>query len=415
MQTLQKYTLIVLLFTMAWSCSDSLDVDFDSVEQIASSNSLTVAVQDPSNPNSTGVYQLVVEGPKEFYSTHSTPLVQLKNLPAGDYVVSVVSNGFVSYKKQVRISDLNGEGMDQRHRVEMPLVRRGVDFKFSNATGGSVMFPEGNRVSAGAAFPAVAGISTYSNVRVDLQPCSFGEADCAGEFVLSASVIPMHADLLSGRTIAPGKAGLFLLDFESPQAVRLTKAATVSFPLGLQSQALRQLNYSLVRIDRDAATGLPRLSGESVPVTVSADGLRGSANITNLSADWMFVADARLEAVETPKGFEQLARSPRPGKQVSSGLSLRSTLAPSFAQLLGLVSPEMSISETIKVSPERNQNAEVLANYQVKKIRLVNTFTNLPVADVENLPNYPLIFQVLITVPHSSGGHDSGGHDSGGG
>jgi hypothetical protein len=415
MQTLQKYTLIVLLFTMAWSCSDSLDVDFDSVEQIASSNSLTVAVQDPSNPNSTGVYQLVVEGPKEFNSTHSTPLVQLKNLPAGDYLISVVSNGFVSYKKQVRISDPKGEGMDQRYRVEMPLVRRGADFRFSNATGGSVMFPEGSRVSAGAAFPAATGVSSYRNVRVDLQPCSFGDADCAGELALSASVIPMHADALSGRAVAPGKVGLFLLDFESAQTVRLTKAATVSFPLGFQSQALRQLNYSLVRVERDAATGLPRLTGESVPVAISADGSRGSANITDLSADWMFVADARFETVEAPRGFEQLARSPRPGKQVSSELSLNSTIESTFAQLLGLASPEMAISESIKVSPARNQNAEVLANYQVKKIRLTNTFTNLPVVDVNNLPNYPLIFQVIIAVPHSSGGHDSGGHDSGGG
>lgn len=415
MQTLLKYTLIVLLFATAWSCSDSLDLDFDDVKQIESSNSLTVAVQDPGNPNSIGTYQLVVEGPKEFNASYNVPQVNLKDLPAGNYRISVVSNGYVSYKKQVYIAETKGEGVDQRYRVEMPLVRRGADFKFSNATGGSVMFPEGTAVSSGASFPATSGISAYRNVVIDLPACALGSSNCVGESVLSASVIPMHADVIAGQIYAQGKTALFLLDLESAQSLRLSKDATVSFPVNFRDQSLRQMKYSLVRVERDAASGLPRLTSESVAVAINADGTRASAKISNLSADWMFVADAKMEVQESSKGFQSLARSARPGKSVSTSLSLRNGIDPIFAQLVGLVSTDLQVSESIQVDPGRDMNAEVFANYQVRNVRLVNSWTNSPVVNMGQISFYPLSFMVVLTTPHSSGGHDSGGHDSGGG
>lgn len=404
MQTLYKYG-FVLLMALSWGCSDFLGLDVEDVEQAKFNNSLTVAIQDPGDAAGFGSFQLIVEGPKNISSTYSTPIVRLSDLPAGSYVVSVLRDGFISYRKNVVINPPSvEEGVEQRYRVEMPLVKRGKDFRFSNASGASVLFPEGIAVAAGQPFPVPTSGNIYRNVRVDLPACALAGAGCSGEGAFSVSILPLHADVLAGKVSTNGEIGLFRLDFEASASLSLSKEAQVVFPVRLANPGLRGLKYSLVRLENDPVSGLPRAGSVRVPVQISADGSTGSAKISQLNADWMFVVEVKVESSETPTGFGTLARSLRPGTGVSTGLSLRTAVPNAFADLLGLLSPEVEVSESIVTEGVRNKTTEVKANYQVRKVRLRNPFTNDVIFTMEDLPNYPVMFKILVAIPHDSGG-----------
>ena len=403
MQTLYKYA-FVLLMALSWGCSDFLGLDIEGVEEVNSANSLTVAIENPGDPADFGSFQLIVEGPKNHSASYNTPTVRLNDLPAGSYVVSVLRDGFIGFKKNVIIAPSPEEGVEQRYRVEIPLVKRGTGFRFSNASGASVMFPEGIAVNSAAAFPVPTGSSLYRSVRVDLPSCAIAGARCDGEGTFSVTVVPLHADVLKGKVGASGEIGLFRLDFEASSSLVLTKEAQVVFPVRLANPALRGLKFSLVRLENDQVSGLPRPGAVRVPVQISADGSTGSARISQLNADWVFMVEARLESSEAATGFGTLARSLRPGKSLSTELALKASVHPAFADLLGLLSPEVAVSEFFAVEPPRNKTAEVLANYQVRKVRLVNSFTNDIIITMQDIPNYPVMFKAIVAIPHDSGG-----------
>lgn len=401
MQTLYKFPIVVGL-VLLWGCSDVLEINSEDTAA-SPTNSLTISVQDPDEAEFSGTYQLAVTGPKDFLSTQSTQVVRLENLPPGDYTVSIAKEGHVPFKKQIRIVSSTEKDVEQRYRVDVPLVKRGAPFRFSNATGSYALFPSGTAATLETPFPEARGMSRYNSVRMELQPCSVEGADCSGEVQLSASVVPMHAELLSGAP-SSSQIGLFLLDLEADKPYVLSKPLKVEFPVKLDSEPLRGLSYSMVRMEKDPISGLLKYSGESVPVSIHLDGSRGSAQLPNVNADWMFVVQVKLESSAAPTGFSTVAKSLKPGKSVSTSVSLGAVLDPLLADLLGLTNSEIALQEAIEVNPARNKTAEVSVNMLIRKINIRNPTTNAIIFSMDDMPNYPVGVRVIIAIPHDSGG-----------
>ena len=401
MQTLYKFPIVVGL-ALLWGCSDALEIASDD-SAASPVNSLTVAVQDPDAPDFAGTYELQVMGPKDFTATQSTSVVRLENLPPGDYTVSISKDGYVPFKKQLKIVSSTEKDVEQRYRVDAPLAKRGNPFRFSNATGAYALFPSGTAATLETPFPEARGMSRYNSVRMEVQPCSVEGADCSGELQLSASVVPMHAELLSGGP-SSAQIGLFLLDLEADKPYVLSKPVKVEFPVKLDSEPLRGLSYRMVRMEKDPISGLLKYSGESVPVSIHLDGSRASAQLPNVNADWMFVAQVKWESSAAPTGFSTVAKSLKPGKSVSARVSLGTVLNPLLADLLGLTNPEIALQEAIEVNPARNKTAEVSVNMLIRKLSLRNPATNEIIFIMDDMPNYPMGVRVIVAIPHDSGG-----------
>jgi hypothetical protein len=401
MQTLYKF-LVVPSIALLWGCGDALEIVPDD-SGTTPVNSLTIAVQDPDEPTFSGTYALQVTGPKDFISTQSKQTVRLENLPPGEYTVSILKEGHLPFEKQVRVISSAEKEVEQRYRVDALLAKRGKPFRFSNATGAHALFPSGTAATAQTPFPEARGISRYNSVRLALQPCSIEGADCLGEVQLSASIVPMHTELLSG---APSSAqiGLFLLDLEADKPYLLSKPLNVEFPVKLDSDPFLNLSYRMVRMEKDPVSGRLKFSGESVPVSVHPDGSRGSAQLPNVNADWMFVVQAKWESSAAPTGFSPVAKSLKPGKSLSAQVSLGTALDPLLADLLGLTNPEVVLQEAIMVSPARNKTAEVSVSVLVRTLSIRNPATNEVLFIVNDMPNYPVGIKTTSVIPHDSGG-----------
>ena len=401
MQTLFKFP-VVLLVALSWGCSDTLEISTEEA-QTEPVSLLTIAVQDADAPVFSGSFQLAVIGPKDFVSTQTTQSVTLENLPPGEYTISVSRQGYIPFKKQIRVAPSTEEDVEQRYRVDVLLVKQGLPFKFSNATGSYAMFPSGTAAPTETPFPEASGLCRYNSVGIGMQPCSLEGADCNGEMQLSASIIPMYAEILSG-TAPSGQISLFLLDLEAAKPYILSKPLQVNFPVKLDSDPIRALEYRMVRMENDPVSGVLKFSTETVPVSISTDGSRGSAQISNVNADWMLVAQGKLESSTALTGFSPVAKSVKPGKGVSATVTLGTVLDPLFADLMGLTNPEIALKEAIEIAPLRNKTTEVSMNIMVRKINLRNPATNGVIFSIDNMPNYPVGVKRTVVIPHDSGG-----------
>jgi hypothetical protein len=406
MQTLYKFSMSIgLLFLLG--CEDNLQLNPEEPISLVT-NSLTISVQDPDATGINGSYELSVTGPKEFVSTETKSTVRLEDLPAGEYTVSVAKSGHVPFRKQVRISSSADKQVEQRYRIEVPLSKKGAAFRFQNNTGGTVMYPSATEASANAPFPTFNGISRFNSVRMTLQPCSLSGDNCNGEIQLSASIVPLHADFFSDAK-SSSKIGLFFLDLEVDKAYSFSKSLTIEFPLSLKSESLRTLKYVMERVVKETTTGVLTYTGETVPVTLSADGTKGTAQLPDATSDWVFAVQVKLETSALPTAYASLIKSKKPGKEVTANVALNKLMDPVLTDLLGLTKTQIDIQEAINVMPDRDKVAEISFNVFHRKFTLRNPFSNETILLSTDFPIYPLAFKTVVGVPHDSGGGGDGG------
>ena len=406
MQTLYKFSMSIGLLFL-FGCEDSLQLNPEETNSLVT-NSLTVSVQDPDASALTGTYELSVTGPKTFTSTETNAVVRLENLPVGEYTLSIAKSGYVPFRKQVRISSSSDKQVEQRYRVEVPLSKKGVPFSFQNNTGASVMFPSATLATSNAPFPTSNGISRFNSVKMTLQPCSLAGDNCNGEISLSASVVPMHADFFSDAT-SSSKIGLFFLDLEADKSYSFSKALTIEFPLSLKSESLKSLQYVMERVVKEASTGRLTYTGETVPVSISADGTKGTALLPDAKSDWVFAVKVKLETSVLPTAYASLIKSKKPGKEVAANVALKKSMDPVLIDLLGLTNNQVDIKEAINVMPARDKVAEISFNVLHRQFTLRNPFSNETILLSTDFPIYPLAFKTVVGVPHDSGGGGDGG------
>ena len=406
MQTLYKFSMSIgMLFLLG--CEDNLQLNpEDSIS--LQTNSLTISVMDPDAPTLTGSYELSVTGPKTFASTETNAVVRLVNLPEGEYTIAVTTSGRVPFRKQILISNSSDKQVEQRYRVEVPLAKKGTSFRFQNNTGGSVMFPSATLAAANTQFPTSNGNTRYNSVRMTLQPCSLAGDNCNGEIALSASVVPLHADFFSDAT-SGSKIGLFFLDLEGDKSYSFSKSITIDFPLSLNSESLRKLPYVMERVIKESSTGKLTYTGETVPVSISADGTKGTAQLPDTKSDWVFAVQVKLETNAMPTAFTSLIKSKKPGKEVAANVALNKSMDPVLSDLLGLTNHQVDVKEAINVIPDRDKIAEISFNVLHRQFTLRNPFSNEPILVATDFPIYPLAFKTVVGVPHDSGGGGDGG------
>jgi hypothetical protein len=401
MQTLYKFSMYVgLLFLLG--CEDNLQLVPEESNALVT-NSLTISVQDPDAAAIAGSYELSVTGPKSFVSTETNATVRLVNLPAGEYTISIAKSGHVPFRKQVRVNSSTDKQVEQRYRIEVPLAKKGAAFRFQNNTGASVMFPSATIAASNNPFPTSNGISRFNSVRMTLQPCSLYGDNCNGEIQLSASVVPLHADFFS-EAKSSSKIGLFFLDLEADKAYSFSKSLTIEFPLSLKSESLRTLNYVMERVVKETTSGGFTYTGETVPVTVSADGTKGTAQLPDATSDWVFSVQVKLETSALPTAYASLIKSKKPGKEVAANVALNKSMEPVLIDLLGLTKSQIDIQEAINVIPDRDKVAEISFNILHRQFILRHPLSNETILMSTDFPIYPLAFKTVVGVPHDSGG-----------
>ncbi|MBU6169622.1 MAG: hypothetical protein KGQ86_11325 [Bacteroidetes bacterium] len=401
MQTLYKSSIIAGVLLLL-GCEDNLQLNpEESLAEVR--NSLTISVQDPDASAISGSFELSVSGPKTFVSTETKASVRLFNLPDGEYTISITKTGHVPFRKLIRIVSSPDKQVEQRYRVEVPLARRGATFRFQNNAGGSVFFPAATPAANNASFPVSGGLSRYNSVRVTLPPCSLAGENCNGDIQLSASIVPLHADFFS-EAISASKMGLFFLDLEAEKVYSFSKSITVEFPLALNSETLRSLPYVMERVVKESNTGLLTYTGETIPVTISADGTKGLAQLPDAKSDWVFAVRVKLETSALPVAFASLIKSKKPGVEVAANVSLKKAYDPLLSELLGLKQEQTAIEEAINVLPARDKIAEISYNVLHRKFTIRNPFSNEPILIATDFPIYPLAFKTVVGVPHDSGG-----------